>query len=145
MLIWAEIVCLRQMNELLFASMANMPIWQPTQFAVYHLLYPHPNDPFHLSQPMSVGSCSPSGSPIWVIDMCRLFAGMRLFIYVFVGAQAPMWVCSVRARLIKIINQCCYFVFCSLFCLKIKTIFIYHFYVDIKMKCQPKKQRIFWE
>lgn len=29
MLISAEIVCLRQMNELLFASMANMPIWQP--------------------------------------------------------------------------------------------------------------------
>jgi len=52
----------------------------------------------------------------------------------------------LRARLIKIINQSCYLalIFSTPFCLKITTIFSYHFYEDIKTKCQPKKHTVYF-
>lgn len=129
MLISAEIVCLRQMNELLFASMANMPIWQPC-----HIPWPIHNFP-------------PSSIPdpqIPVIDMCLWYAFAVLCASDCLGHVH----CSVllRARLIKIINQSCYLalIFSTPFCLKITTIFSYHFYEDIKTKCQPKKHTVYF-
>jgi len=91
MLISAEIVCLRQMNELLFASMANMPIWQPC----------------HIPKPITPAAYpkSPPDSSHWHVPLVCV----RCFMCDWLFGPCSLFCAYAHARLIKIINQSCYF------------------------------------